>query len=78
MSQAAAATEPEWARTDADPSDGTEEGTARSPPRSAVTLQASPSPYAEGKLGDDTQPPAAAHPPLALHTPPCGAAEGDR
>ena len=32
MSQAAAATEPEWARTDADPSDGTEEGTESSNP----------------------------------------------
>ena len=34
MRQAAAA-EPEWARTDADPSDGTEEGTTRNPLRSA-------------------------------------------
>ena len=33
MSQAAAATEPEWARTDADPSDDAEEGTARNPLR---------------------------------------------
>ena len=36
MRQAASAAEPEWARTDADPSDGTEEGTdttARNPLR---------------------------------------------
>ena len=35
MRQAAAASaaEPEWARTDADPSDGTEEGTTRNPLR---------------------------------------------
>ena len=32
MRQAAAATEPEWARTDADPSDGTEPGTESSNP----------------------------------------------